>query len=75
MEAFRYNGNANFSSPIYANGKIFVGSQDKNLYCFDAETGSVLWTYGTDSIIIGAPTYDSGKIYFGSINGYFFCLD
>lgn len=75
MEAFRYYGNANFSSPIYANGKIFVGSGDKNLYCFDAETGSVLWTYETDGAIIGAPTYDNGKIYFGSIDGYFFCLD
>lgn len=75
MQTFRYVGNATFSSPIYANGKIFAGSGDKNLYCFDAETGNVLWTYETDGAIIGAPTYDNGKLYFGSVNGYFFCLD
>ncbi len=75
MEAFRYNSNATFSSPIYANGKIFVGSGDKNLYCFDAETGNILWTYETDGAITHAPTYDNGKIYFGSVDGYFFCLD
>ncbi|HQJ56368.1 MAG TPA: PQQ-binding-like beta-propeller repeat protein [Caldisericia bacterium] len=75
MEAFRYTGNTNFSSPIFSNGKIFVGSGDKNLYCFDSETGDVLWTYETDGAIIGAPTYDDGKIYFGCVDGYFFCLD
>lgn len=75
MEAFSYIGNATFSSPVYSNGKIFVGSGDKNLYCFDAETGKVIWNYETDGAITHAPTYDNGKIYFGTVDGYFFCLD
>ncbi|MDI6861089.1 MAG: PQQ-binding-like beta-propeller repeat protein [Caldisericia bacterium] len=75
MEGAYYIGNATFTSPIYADGKIFVGSGDKNLYCFDEETLKPLWTYETDGAIIGAPAYDDGKIYFGTVDGYFFCLD
>ncbi|MBC7195081.1 MAG: PQQ-binding-like beta-propeller repeat protein, partial [Caldisericia bacterium] len=75
MEGAFYIGNAGFSSPIYGDGKIFAGSGDKNLYCFDAETLKPIWTYETDGAIIGAPAYDNGKIYFGTVDGYFFSLD
>jgi outer membrane protein assembly factor BamB len=30
-------------------GTLYVGSTDRNLYGLDAETGRVLWSYGTDS--------------------------
>lgn len=74
MEGAFYIGNASFTSPIYGDGKIFVGSGDKNLYCFDAETLKPIWSYETDGAIIGAPAYDDGKIYFGTVDGYFFSL-
>lgn len=75
MEGAYYIGNAGFTSPIYADEKIFVGCGDKTLYCFDAETLKPLWTYETSGAIIGAPAYDNGKVYFGTVDGYFFCLD
>ncbi len=75
MEGGFYKANANFSSPIYGDGKVFAGSGDKNLYCFDSENLKLLWTYETDGAIIGTPAYDNGKVYFGTVDGYFFCLD
>jgi len=30
---------------IYVGGKVIIGSLDSKLYCFDAATGKVQWTY------------------------------
>jgi outer membrane protein assembly factor BamB len=48
-----------------ANGVVYVGSDDGNLYALDAGTGAKLWSYaagGVDS----SPTVVNGVVYVGS---------
>ena len=33
------------STPIIVNGRVYVGSQDKNVYCLDARDGRFLWSF------------------------------
>ena len=45
-----------WSSACIADGKLFIGAHDGNLYCLDAATGEHLWTYYTDT---GQPVFSS----------------
>ena len=44
---------------------ILVGSYDNRLYCFDAATGKLNWSYETDDYINGAPATDGVHVVFG----------
>ena len=33
------------SSPAVANGVVYIGSEDNNIYALDASTGALLWSY------------------------------
>lgn len=54
------------SSPTIANGIVYIGSTDHNLYAFDASTGAQLWSYTTGGAIISSPTVVNGVVYVGS---------
>src|SRR6187200_2644921 len=34
-----------FDHPVVTDTSVFIGSQDKNEYCFDKATGKVTWTF------------------------------
>jgi eukaryotic-like serine/threonine-protein kinase len=58
------------SSPVVTAGKVYVGSLDGKLYCFDANSGSVSWALQASNAILSNPTYIEGDgIYFGSVDG------
>ena len=45
------------------------------VYCVDAETGSILWTF-PDGGGLSAPAIASDRVYIGSGNSpFFYCLD
>ncbi len=64
-----------FFSPVVADGKVYVGSDDWNLYCLDADDGSKIWSYKTYDDVKSTPAVANGKVYFGSNDGGVFCLD
>ena len=37
------------SSPAVANGVVYIGSGDGNVYALNASTGAKLWSYATGS--------------------------
>lgn len=43
------------STPTYDEEKIYVGSQDSNIYCINAKNGEILWTYQTGDMIMSKP--------------------
>jgi outer membrane protein assembly factor BamB len=49
-----------------ANGVVYVGSQDGNLYAFNAATGQTLWSAATSGPIYSSPTVANGVVYIGS---------
>ncbi len=62
------------SSPFIASDKIFVGSDDYNLYCFDKTTGDKIWTFETKGYIYSSPAMFDGKVYFGSSDRNVYCV-
>jgi parallel beta-helix repeat protein len=63
------------SSPAVADGMVFIGSNDKNIYCLDEATGAVKWKYTTDNIVISSPAVAYGKVYVGTMGGKILCLN
>jgi outer membrane protein assembly factor BamB len=55
------------SSPAVANGAVYIGSPDHNLYALDATTGKFLWKYETGDVInFSSPAVANGVVYVGS---------
>ncbi len=66
-----------FSSPTIANGTIYVGTKEgNNLLAIDASSGSELWSFAAENIILSSPTVDkNGAIYFGSFDDNIYVLN
>ncbi len=64
-----------YSSPAVFEGKVFVGSHDKNLYAIDAETGKPAWSFATDGEVLSSPAVEAGKVYFGSKDGFVYAVE
>ncbi|MFZ0705003.1 MAG: PQQ-binding-like beta-propeller repeat protein [Candidatus Korobacteraceae bacterium] len=55
-----------FSSPAIANGKLYVGTGDNNLYALNADTGALLWKYSVGNYVDSSPAVANGIVYFGT---------
>ncbi|MCW4015767.1 MAG: PQQ-binding-like beta-propeller repeat protein [Candidatus Bathyarchaeota archaeon] len=71
---FKTNG-AVISSPAIVDGKVYIGSYDKNWYCLDARTGAKIWNFTSEYRIRSSPAVANGKVYTGADDGYVYCLD
>ena len=64
------------SSPTVANGIVYVGSEDHNLYALDAASGRKHWSYETGgNISFSSPTAVKGIVYVGSEDHSLYALD
>ncbi len=63
------------SSPAIANGTLYVGSTDGNLYAVDLGSGTQKWKFATHVRVTSSPAVDGGTVYFGSYNGNFYAVD
>ncbi len=63
------------STPVVADGLVFFGSFDKNLYALDASSGQIRWKYETGGAVVTSPAVSNGVVYFGSADGSFYALD
>ncbi|MCX6701390.1 MAG: PQQ-binding-like beta-propeller repeat protein, partial [Methanomicrobiales archaeon] len=59
------------SSPAVANGVVYVGSADKNLYAIDAATGRELWRFRTEGEIFSSLAVVNGVLYIGSMDNLY----
>lgn len=64
-----------YSSPVFGNGSIFIGSDDNNLYCLNSQTGEMRWKYATQGIIRCKPAISKGIVYFASDDGNLYALN
>jgi outer membrane protein assembly factor BamB len=71
---FTTNG-AVISSPSVADGIVYVGSQDKNIYAIGAWSGNLIWKFTTQGAVESSPAVANGKVYTGGDDGYVYCLD
>ncbi|MCK5290549.1 MAG: PQQ-binding-like beta-propeller repeat protein [Thermoplasmata archaeon] len=71
-------GNRNWGdgTPTIADGKVFIGGSDRKLYAIDLDTGTVLWTHQTLSILgtnyglYSAPAIYNGHAYLPACDGW-----
>jgi outer membrane protein assembly factor BamB len=69
-----------FCSPVYADGKIFIGEgyhtdHESKMYCIDAVTGKKVWEYATKSHTESTPAVANGKVVFGAGDDGLMCVD
>lgn len=63
------------SSPAIVQGKVYVGSSDKNIYVIDVQTGKKVWSKVLDDMIEASPTVVDNAVYIGTLNGTLYALD
>jgi outer membrane protein assembly factor BamB len=62
------------SSPAYANGVVYVGSYDNNVYALNARTGAKLWNYTTGALVYSGPAVANGVVYVGGYDHNIYAL-
>ncbi|WP_286265187.1 outer membrane protein assembly factor BamB [Thalassotalea atypica] len=55
--------------PIAAINKVFVGTENGEIFAFDAETGEMSWSNKVKGEIIARPAFDSGILVVNSASG------
>jgi outer membrane protein assembly factor BamB len=68
-------GNKVWSQPLVADGKVYQGSLDHNLYALDAATGKELWRFTANASIASKPALKDGVLYFGSFDDTFYAVN
>src|SRR6266487_2507511 len=63
-----------YSSPAIADGAVFAGSTDGNLYAIDAESGRQKWKFATKGRITSSPAVHAGIVYFESYDSNFYAV-
>ncbi len=57
------------SSPVVANGRVFIGGRDGGVWAFHPDTGQILWQYSTDGYVDASPAAANGYVYVPSCDG------
>lgn len=65
----------NPSGLALANGILYVGADDGNLYAIDASSGAEKWSYQTGKAVQSTPLVASGVVFFGSWDDNLYAVD
>jgi outer membrane protein assembly factor BamB len=72
---FTVNGSV-LSSPAVANGSVYFGTGNGNMYAVAEHTGNVEWIYQlSTSAIVSSPVVANGIIFVGSTDGHIYALN
>ncbi len=63
------------SSPVHANGIIYVGSVDTILYALDAKSGYIIWRFRMSKASISTPFITDNYLFTGSVDSHIYCVD
>lgn len=63
------------SSPAVADGRVFFGAGDGNVYAVDAASGVLVWKFTTQDVVHASPAVAGGIVYVGSYDGRLYALD
>lgn len=62
------------SSPVVADGIVYVGAYDNNLYALDAKTGEFRWKYATEGGIAATPCAWNDRVLIGSEDRFLYAI-
>jgi outer membrane protein assembly factor BamB len=63
------------TSPLFADGAVYVGDWSHYVYAFTAASGNLRWKYKAGGLIKGAMALAGGRLYFGSYDTHVYALD
>ena len=63
------------SSAVIGAGKVFIGSDDGNVYAVNFGDGKQVWAFKADSAVQAPPLFVTNCIFVGSVAGTFYALD
>jgi outer membrane protein assembly factor BamB len=63
------------TSPAIIGGYAYFGSEDDKVYCLNATTGAIVWSYTTGAAIASSPAVADGYVYVGSVDDNVYCLN
>jgi len=63
------------STAAIADGRVFIGSDDGNVYALSLKDGSKLWAFKTEGPVQAAPLLLGGTVFIGSSDAILYALD
>jgi outer membrane protein assembly factor BamB len=63
------------SSAAIVDGRVFIGSDDKQLHCIDLKTGQKVWSLTTEGEIESSPLVLDKLVYVGSADGGLYAVE
>ena len=63
------------SSPAVANGKVYFGSGDGNVYAVSADAGLEIWKVQTKDVVHASPAVSNNAVYIGSWDSVLYAFD
>ncbi len=63
------------SSAVVADGLVYFGSGDTNIYALDAGSGSLKWKFKTGDVVHSSPAISGGTLFVGSWDTFLYALD
>ena len=63
------------ASPAVVDGRVYIGSDSKKLYCLDAQTGDSIWEFKAGGVMRSSPAVAGGYVYAGSHDHKIYCLN
>ena len=73
--ADRIRGGGFSSTPVVANGVLYIGSHGQELLALDAETGDPLWEYATEAPVLASASVAGDIVYVGDADGNLYAVD
>jgi outer membrane protein assembly factor BamB len=67
-------GDQIYSSPVFYDGGLIIGSDDGWLYCLDPASGALNWKFRTGGAVQATALLLGDRAYFGSFDGQFYCI-
>jgi len=63
------------STPALANGVLYVGAYDNNVYALEAQTGKFKWKYATEGGLASSPYVWEDRVFVGSEDRMLYCIN
>ena len=61
--------------PSVVGKRVYFGSADSYLYCFDTETGALVWSFKTGDSLKATPTVVDDRIIVSGLDHHIYCLN
>ena len=62
------------SSPAVAGNYVYIGSDDRYVYCLDKDAGGLKWKFITGNLVFSSPAVSGNCVYVGSTDNYVYAF-